>query len=407
MNDRTARTAATLPRWKKVLFSLVLFLIIAGTLEGAAQIYLRVARGYAGGAFLQYEFDPYKNINLARNWRDTRGVTHNAQGFRRVEEVELNKPDGTFRIFLMGASTAYGLGGLFPHLQTEFAVLDNSETIDAYLEELLADQLPYAHVEVINAGIPSVWTHHSLIYLNQRILHYEPDMILFLDGFNDHYQYEAWYDQFDSYAQTEQASDIMGPPTLSALIRMNGWWLFRKSAFVHVAVRAAGELKTMLANRGAPPPIDLDSALAQLEVNFRNNALKMIERNALILQHEEIPTIVMLQPLLILEREHLGRMPPIERELFDFNAGWQGNHEEFMRRATPIISNLIGETVEPLDADFLDLTGLYDESEGQIFTDYAHLTPEGNRILANRVAEAVVARLARESEEASDAEGPS
>ena len=388
-----------LPRWKKVAFTCILLGVVAIVLEGTAQVYMRVARGYdGGGEFLQYQFDPYKNIHLTRSWRDTRGVTHNAQGFREVEDVPREAPQGTFRIFLMGASTAYGLGGMFPHLQTEYAVLDNSETIDAYLEEVLNEAgLPYDRVEVVNAGIPSIWTHHHLIYLNQAILGYDPDMVLFLDGWNDHFFREEWHDQFAAYAQTEQAQTIMGPATLGSLVRMNGWWMFRKSAAIHLTARAGRSVKAFLTRGGGPVPIDVDRALVDVQSVFEENALKMIERNALILEHENIPTIFMLQPMLILERANLDRMPEIERQLFEFNVGWQEGIEEFMHGATPLIARRIEETVTPFGHRFMDLTGIYPESEGQIYTDYAHLTPEGNRILAERVAVEILDMLGAET----------
>ena len=78
---------------------------------------------------------------------------------------------GTYRIFLMGASTAYGLGGLWPHIEDRYPVLKNPETIDAYLEQEAAGAIrPDLQIEVINAAITSTWTHHNLIYLNQTIL---------------------------------------------------------------------------------------------------------------------------------------------------------------------------------------------------------------------------------------------
>ena len=387
--------AIELPLWKRLLFGSVLLGLAAVVFEGAAQVYMRTARGYTGGEFLQYEFDPYKNIGLARNWVDGRGVvTHNAQGFREVEDVSREKPEGTFRVFPMGASTAYGLGGLFTHLQTEYAFLDNSETIDAYLEPMLEQALPYERVEVINAAVPSIWTHHHLINLNQTILGYDPDLILFLDGWNDHYFFDRSHDQFASYSQGEQAQGIMGPPTLSSLIRANGWWLFRKSAFVHVAVRAAQDARTALFGGGGPAPIQVEQAVEDLQWVFERNALKMIERNALLLRHEGIPAIFMLQPVLILERHNLGLMPDIEQRLFDYMVGWQGNYEEFMLRVTPMIADRIEETVRPLGGRFLDLTVIHDGYQGQVFTDYAHLTPEGNRILAEIVAKEIVALVA-------------
>lgn len=396
----------TLSLRKRIVFSGILLLLVLGAFEAMGQLYLRAVRGYDGGPFLQYQFDPYKNIHLSNSWVDTRGVTHNAQGFREVEDVPLAAPPGTFRVFLMGASTAYGLGGMFPHIQNDYAVLDNSETIDAYLEEFLEESLTYDAVEVINVGIPSIWTHHHLIYLNQTILRYEPDLILFLDGWNDHFFVDRSHDQFSAFAQNEQAQGIMGPPTLGSLIRMNSWWLFRRSAAAHVMARAGRDLLTAIRAGDPPPPINVDEALQNLEYVFERNALRMIERNAVLLEHEGIPAIFLLQPMLILERDHLGRMPPIERDLFEFNVGWQQNYEEFMHGATPIVSEKVEAAVTRHGHRYMDLTGIYDDSEGQIFTDYAHLTPEGNRILAAEVAREIT-DLVMSPPEADSTSGPS
>jgi hypothetical protein len=394
MTDDAPAAPHHLPRWKVVAFSLVILTVFAAVLEIASNVYLRSARGYAGGEFLQYEFDPYKNIGLQRNWTDTRGVHHNAQGFRRTTDVAREKPEGTIRIFLMGASTAYGLGGMWPHLQEEFEVLDNSETIDAYLEQLLKQAWGTDRVEVINAAVPSIWTHHHLINLNQTILRYDPDMVLFLDGWNDHFFYSRSHDQFASYAYDEASNVIMGPPTVGALLRMNSWWLFRKSAFFHVVGRAAREVAPLLRGRTPPRPIDVEKAVEDVQWVFERNALQMIERNALILQAARIPAIFMLQPILAIERDRIGRMPEIERRLFEFNLeAWAPGYEEFMRGAVPPISRRIAETVTPLGAGYLDMTGIYATSKGQIFTDYAHLTPEGNRILAERLLPEIMSRI--------------
>ena len=147
--------ARPLPLWKRVTFSLILLAIVLAVGEGLASLYLRAFRGYDGKHLYQYDFDPYKNILPTANYVDTRGIRHNAQGFRRDEDVPLEKPAGTYRIFLMGASTAYGMGGLWPHLQTKFEVLKNSETIDAYLQQQLRAALPGRNIEVINAAINS------------------------------------------------------------------------------------------------------------------------------------------------------------------------------------------------------------------------------------------------------------
>src|SRR5262249_23593530 len=160
---------------------------------------------------------------------------HNAEGFRRDADTPKEKAPGVYRIFIMGGSTAYGLGSLSRYGQEKYAVIRNDETIDHYLEQYLAEKSNSRRIEVINAAITSQMSHHHLIYLNQTILKYHPDMIVFIDGFNDYYPYEKGFDQFRDYAYQERAHRFMQEPTIGAWLGYTGWWLFRKSHFVYVA----------------------------------------------------------------------------------------------------------------------------------------------------------------------------
>ena len=299
----------------------------------------------------------------------------------------LAKPAGTYRIFLMGGSTAYGLGGLWPHIQRTFAVLKNSETIDAYLERILGDSVPGTHIEVINAAITSTWTHHELIYLNQTLLRYQPDMVLFLDGFNDFFFDNRDHDQFADYSYDLQSRIVMGDPTLYALAYANAWWLFRENALGNVLGRTARLANLLLTPRPEQPPVDVERALAGLRYVFPRSALKMWRRSGLILRDEGVAPVFMLQPMLVLERGRLARMSPEEQRLFRFNVeSYRTNYEQFARDAVAYIQAEAAPMAADVGGTFLDLTGIYRDAEGQIFTDYAHLTPHGNEWLARYVA---------------------
>ncbi len=380
----TQNTPALRP-WKAGLFLLVILGVFIGLLEIGAHFYLKATRGYDGKNLIQYAFDPYKNILPTPNYVDTRGIRHNSVGFRRSSEVPIEKADGTYRIFLMGASTAYGLGGLWPQIQRDFEVIDNSTTIDAYLEQSLADAFPGVRVEVINAAITSTWTHHNLIYLNQRILRYQPDMILFMDGFNDFYFTGDGHDQFASYAYGEQSSRIMGDPTLGSLAFQNFWWLYRKSAFVHLMTRELRKVAALFRRQGERKPLDPEVELGKLQRVFPENALSMIQRSTLIARAAGVIPVEIHQPLLILERDRAG-LQGVERELFDYNvSSYLPNYEAFMQRAVPWITDTVSRTVQQAGGHFIDATRIYGEATEQIFTDYCHLTPAGNRLLASYI----------------------
>lgn len=377
------------PRWLIGLFFLVLFLVLGILLEWGSRIYLKKTRGYDGEHLYQFVYDPYKAILPAPDFIDTRGVRHDSVGFRRSEEVSKEPAAGTFRIFLMGGSTAYGLGTLWTHIYKDAEVLTNEQTIDHYLERQLSEALPGRHIEVINAAITSAWTHQHLIYLNQTILDYHPDMVLFLDGFNDFFFFNENHDQFADYDYNSPARRILGDPTFSSLAYANGWWIFRKSAFAHLMGRAASKVKQALSGRPKQTPMDVEKTVAVQRRVFARSALQMHRRIGLILRDAGITPVFMMQPMLSLNRTK--PMNENERALFDFNIGaWRPNYEQYIHRAVATSRELETTMTREIGAEFIDLTGIYDSIPGQMFTDYCHLTPAGNEILAQRVAERIL-----------------
>ena len=105
----------------------------------------------------------------------------------------------------------------------------------------------------------------------------------------------------------------------------------------------------------------------------------------MLLQQEKVHAVFALQPMLIMERERPG-MPEIERKMFDFNReSYLPNYEAFMLRAVPIVRDLERTTVERFGGTFVDATPIFRNATGQVFTDYAHLTPSANEMLANHI----------------------
>jgi hypothetical protein len=356
-------------------------------LEPSAYLYLRIFAGYDGRHILSYQFDDYKNIQLTPGYRNTRGVAHNGQGFRRDTETSRVKADGVYRIFVMGGSTAYGLQSLSRHGQEKYGVIRNDQTIDHYLERYLGERLGGGRVEVINAAITSHYSHHHLIYLNQRILKYSPDMIVFVDGFNDYYAYQRGFDQFRDYAYQERAHQMLDEPSLGAWLTYSGWWLFRKSHMVHVAGRAVHPVWLQLRKTGRERArIDVDQAVRDLRVNAEANFVKMIERSALILRHEKVVPVFTLQPELVFQQSKV--LSPLEREIYhELDSEWQVNFVEFKNRARPIVTEYARRAAEGSGALFFDATDVFGGIDDDVYTDYCHLTPTGNKRLAEYLGE--------------------
>jgi lysophospholipase L1-like esterase len=358
-----------------------------GVFELSAYLYLRIFTGYDGQHLMSYQFDDYKNIQLTPGYSNARGVFHNSQGFRRSTETSTIKPDGVYRIFLMGGSTAYGLQSMSGYGQQKYSVIRNDQTIDYYLERYFRERLGREGVEVINAAITSHYSHHHLIYLNQVILKYSPDMVVFIDGFNDYYEYQRGFDQFRDYAYRERVHQMLEAPSVEAWFSYSGWWLFRKSHMVHLAGRTLQPLWLRLRKMGkVRARIDVDQALRELRVNAEANFVKMIERTALILRRDNVVPVFTLQPELVFQQSKV--LSPLERKIYhELDTEWQENYVEFKNRARPVVTEYARSAAEGSGALFFDLTDIFGGMADDVYTDYCHLTPMGNRRLAEYLGE--------------------
>lgn len=368
-------------RTKIVAYALMALLSFA-VLEIASYAHLRLFKGYDGIHLMNYQYDDYKNIRPTPGYQNTRGIYHNAQGFRRKEDTPREKGGGTYRIFVMGGSTAYGIHSLSRYGKQKYPVIRNDQTIDHYLEQFLNNKISSRRVEVINAAITSHMSHHHLIYLNQTILKYHPDMVIFIDGFNDYYQYRKGFDQFRDYAYRERAHRFMGGPTINAWLAYSGWWVFRKSHFFHLAARSVRPVWLRLRRVGQKRNlINVEEALQNVRINAEANFVKIVERTALVLKHENVVPVFTLQPELVFRQGKV--LTEMERNIFEEMAThWQENYIEFKNKARPIVIQYMKRTTARYGAYFFDLTDIYGGMKGDAYTDYCHLTPLANKRLA-------------------------
>lgn len=91
-------------------------------------------------------------------------IRTNGQGMRADREYDLAKRPGVKRVLAIGDSTTVGF------------TVDVSETFGAVIEDRLnAAGVP---VEVMNAGVPVFGTSEELVYFEQDLLRYAPDLVL-------------------------------------------------------------------------------------------------------------------------------------------------------------------------------------------------------------------------------------
>ena len=100
-------------------------------------------------------------------------ITINSMGFRG-DEFSIEKSENIFRIFMLGGSTMFGHGATSDHT-----------TIPGYTQQLLAQYDDGFEIEVINAGIQGADSFTEVELIENKLLNYDPDMIIIYDGWND------------------------------------------------------------------------------------------------------------------------------------------------------------------------------------------------------------------------------
>jgi lysophospholipase L1-like esterase len=109
---------------------------------------------------LLYELKPSININ-----RMGTVIKTNSKGLRDYEFLG-KKPEGVFRIIVLGDSI------------TEGHAIDIEKTYPKKIEKLLNKGNPSRKYEVINCGVTGYNTFQELIFLKQKGIKYQPDLVI-------------------------------------------------------------------------------------------------------------------------------------------------------------------------------------------------------------------------------------
>lgn len=332
-------------------------------------------------------------------------IQHNPQGFRRSTSVSIKKTSGSARIFFMGGSAAYGAQGGFPHIDDRYSRIHNRELIDAFLEQQLNLAFPSKRWEVINSATSGYRIHQQLALIQSRILRYHPDYVILMDGYNDfielyHLAEAGIRTDFDVYQNTpggEEFDALANPRSLRSLATFANAWLRSSSVLYRLAQdRVPGAVRNPWSHKAAridsfTEPVqllDLDAAersgaIAALGyVTYYVHTARQIHR---ILELEGIKVLFLLQPMLILSHKPLTDS---ETKMRDYERTLGGRLYFYL--LPQIYSEIARGMTEASQTDgflFLNLVDVFDQTAEQTFSDFAHLTPDGNRIVAQRLFE--------------------
>jgi len=114
-----------------------------------------------------------------REWFRGASLNTNSHGLPD-QEYELTKPDGVFRIAIVGSSWTMATG------------VEPEESYHSIVEQMFADQFPDRRIEIVNFGVEMYGLREIVGTLRHRVLAWQPDMVI--AAYTTYTPYLLWED---------------------------------------------------------------------------------------------------------------------------------------------------------------------------------------------------------------------
>lgn len=156
-------------RMRELITNVTLFVLSLTVAMGLGEMYFRslAPQAIVPRYVETSEFGIRKNIGHVHGRMIVPEYEHefntNSQGFRGTAEYAVKKPDGVYRVLVLGDSTTLGHG------------VGDNETFASLLQEKLSK---VRLTEVINMGVSGFGTGEELIQLRTVGLRYSPDLVI-------------------------------------------------------------------------------------------------------------------------------------------------------------------------------------------------------------------------------------
>ncbi|HKE24689.1 MAG TPA: SGNH/GDSL hydrolase family protein [Bryobacteraceae bacterium] len=329
------------------------------------------------------------------------GIQINDLGFRRTGIVAIDKAPNTVRIFVLGGSVAYGAPTLYPEVDQQ-PVVDNSHTIDSYLERKLNSAFPTRHWEVINAAVKGYELRQELAEYLSVLQRYHPDYLLFFDGVNDVFEMLNSQGNYGSYknAGFEEEFNGLTAPRLMSLKLMWSTWLVNRSSLYRLIWERLSERNRIAARKKRAREAEAKmragqaglTAVEQERIGFAVGLLdryihpiRQIDR---LTAMEGTQAIFVLQPEISLTRKSLAAKEERQQNYWIKLEG--PFYDRGFQTLYPLLSRQLVANSQAEGSRFLDLTAVFDRMKIQTFTDFCHLTPAGNEAVAAAIFDYLV-----------------
>ena len=302
---------------------------------------------------LEFIWDCYYGFKYKPNQK-VLNKSINSFGFHD-SDWRLEKDTGVYRIALLGGSVADGLA--------------DSETIDVFLENILNK---HRKCEVLNFGTTGMMSVQERILFINEVIGFKPDLAVFLDGVNElnpllyglkpgnhFYWLRAQYD----FSLGEPFFETLKKFFIKQSLRLSEKYFLYKFFFKILG------FDTEFMGKNITP----DEITKAIDIYDRN-----IEVIKIIADAEKIKTIFFIQPLIYTKKTpSLFEKYFIESKPQYYNNLYYKGYELIIKKKP--------EMKKPL-------FDIFDKTENRIFMDNCHVTPFGNKIIAENMAQEIMSK---------------
>ncbi len=319
-------------------------------------------------------------------------------GFLASKPIEEQKDTDTVRIFLQGGSAAFGAGQNVNYHSVHAypdGVYSYPLSIAGQLQSILKQQFPDVTFEVINAASYARVYHQSMLQYMERISRFHPDYVISFDGWNDittftlGRPYEVAERMLPEFIELDRKAN-------SVLKHSNTFYVLA-TAFDKLRVRRDQSVQqTSKIQRDTS-----EVAYQARQASFAEHAKRfeqIVRQYLAVTKADETKYIFVLQPMLP-RANHNKALSKIEEKLLAHTLESSWMEDENLLVARYFFGDYLAPRLETLfaehDAWFIDGNREIEDldSSTEFFTDYCHLTAEGNRFLAQRIGQRIIQDL--------------
>ena len=299
----------------------------------------------------------------------TKYLNINSDGFRGPEITP--KQPGEYRIIITGASISYGL--YFP----------DQQTMPAVVEKRLREQCPECRITVYNLGIEGYDLKRDIALVDRLVDKIAPDLVLFYAGGADvNYVYTWGYRTHEPFNHdgpfNEEQLRALQPLykktwlDYSRVVRLVANSVKSEKGFLPEPMRLAEAFTP-----GVPP--DLEQKAKEFGEGFVNDMATVSAR----LGARGIETLFAFMPDSVF-KEPRSPLESSTLKIFD------SMYPHFGAFAMSCREHVREEVRETKFDKFYDFSDSFDGIEADIFYDFIHMTPRGNRELGDKMGDLLI-----------------